>query len=125
VGRSPLNAERQLALARQFSPYGRPLAEAWVDENGTAAGSVAPSYLPEDISTAPEDTFARRRIWERGLTGKPYDPELDLYWFGFRWYSPELRRWTQQEPLGLDGPNLYHYVFGNPISSYDYLERLT
>jgi RHS repeat-associated protein len=119
VGRSPLDAERQLALARQFSPYGRPLAEAWVDENGTAAGSVAPSYLPEDISTDPEDKYARRRIWERGLTGKPYDPELEVCWFGYRWYSPELRRWMQEEPLGLDGPNLYHFVFNHPIQRWD------
>ncbi len=42
-----------------------------------------------------------------------------MYYFGARWYDPELGRWLSPEPLGLDGPNLYHFNFNDPIDYVD------
>jgi len=42
-----------------------------------------------------------------------------MYYFLFRHYSPATARWLTREPLGLDGPNLYHYGFGNPVGGWD------
>jgi len=42
-----------------------------------------------------------------------------LYYFGARWYDPELGRWLSPEPLGLDGPNLYQFVWNNPVQYFD------
>lgn len=49
-----------------------------------------------------------------GLTTKPFDTDLGLYNFGARWYDNQTGRWLSQEPLGFDGPNLYHFNWNNP-----------
>ena len=54
------------------------------------------------------------------FTGKPWDPDVKLYYFPFRYYSPNMNRWTMADPAGLiDGPNVYAYVKGGPILYYD------
>jgi hypothetical protein len=42
-----------------------------------------------------------------------------MYDFNFRLYDPVIGRFIQQEPLGLDGPNPYHFTFNNPVNSFD------
>ncbi len=41
--------------------------------------------------------------------------------FGVRDYDPQVGRWTSKDPLGLAAgdPNLYGYVFNDPINSID------
>ena len=53
------------------------------------------------------------------LTTKEIDPDTGLYYFGARWYDPQTGRWISREPLGLDGPNLYHFTFNNPVNGVD------
>lgn len=52
------------------------------------------------------------------FTGKELDTDLDLYYFGARWYDPELGLWIAPDPAG-DGYNAYSYVNGNPILYLD------
>ena len=47
------------------------------------------------------------------------DGYIDLYYFGARWYDPELGRWLSPEPLDFDGPNLYQFNFNDPLKGYD------
>jgi RHS repeat-associated protein len=48
------------------------------------------------------------------------DSETGLYYYGYRFYSPELGRWASRDPLGaLDGPNLYEFVGDNPFNDLD------
>jgi len=35
------------------------------------------------------------------FTGKPYDPSAGMYYFGARWYEPEVGRFVTQDPLNL------------------------
>jgi len=43
-----------------------------------------------------------------------------MYYFPYRYYHPHLARWTTPDPAGLiDGPNVYGYVGGNPVTFYD------
>jgi RHS repeat-associated protein len=43
-----------------------------------------------------------------------------LYYFGARYYSPEIGRWTQRDPVGeADDLNLYLYVGDDPVGSMD------
>lgn len=52
--------------------------------------------------------------------GKERDEETGLARHGARYYAPWLGRWTSADPAGLrDGPNLYRYTSGNPISFQD------
>jgi RHS repeat-associated protein len=55
-----------------------------------------------------------------GYSGKRFDVDLDLIYFGIRYYSPTLGRWITQDPIGsTDGPNLYAYVHNNPLTHHD------
>ncbi len=54
------------------------------------------------------------------MTGKEWNPEVQLYYFGSRWYDPEIGRWLSSDPIGQSGGiNLYTYVSNNPIMLYD------
>ncbi len=51
---------------------------------------------------------------------KRFDPELNLIYFGKRYYDPELARWLTTDPVGfVDSLNLYQYVLNNPFRYYD------
>ncbi len=63
-------------------------------------------------------------------TGKEYDEETGLIYFGGRYYAPELGRWITPDPLlvekdpkkSIDVPeelNLYAYVRNNPMRFVD------
>lgn len=54
------------------------------------------------------------------FTGRKYDIETELYYFRARYYSPDLGRFLQTDPVGYaDQWNLYTYVSNNPISFVD------
>lgn len=45
---------------------------------------------------------------------------LGLYYFRARYYSPELRRFISEDPIGLaGGVNPYMYAGNDPINSVD------
>jgi RHS repeat-associated protein len=51
---------------------------------------------------------------------KEWDDDSGLYYFGARYYSPEIGRWTQRDPAGtVDGLNLYVYVSNEPGGRVD------
>ena len=53
-------------------------------------------------------------------TGKRYDSNTGLLYFGRRYYNPILRRWLTPDPIGsVDHSNLYQYVFNNPYRFRD------
>jgi len=54
------------------------------------------------------------------FASKRLDPELNLVYFGKRYYDPSLGRWTSPDPMGFaDSMNLYQYVLNNPFSFAD------
>jgi RHS repeat-associated protein len=51
---------------------------------------------------------------------KEWDEKSGLYYFGFRYYSPEIGRWTQRDPAGtVDALSLYAYCKGDPGGRVD------
>lgn len=53
-------------------------------------------------------------------SGKRYDDETGLVYFGKRYYSPQQGRWLTRDPLGcFDGANPYIYVKNNPLQNRD------
>jgi RHS repeat-associated protein len=54
------------------------------------------------------------------FTGQMYLPELNLYYYKARMYSPAWGRFLQVDPVGYsDDMNLYAYVGGDPIGKSD------
>jgi RHS repeat-associated protein len=53
--------------------------------------------------------------------GKERDDESGLYYYGARYYSPWLSRWTSADPKGhVDGTNLFFAFGSNPLAFTDY-----
>jgi RHS repeat-associated protein len=56
------------------------------------------------------------------FSSKPFDPETELGYWGYRHYSPELGRWISRDPIGdTGGMNLYRFAVNNPVSRLDSL----
>jgi RHS repeat-associated protein len=54
------------------------------------------------------------------FSSKPFDPETELGYWGYRHYSPELGRWISRDPIGeRGGVNVYAYLSGDPIGRAD------
>ena len=55
-----------------------------------------------------------------GYTGQVWLPETGLYHYKARAYHPELGRFMQTDPIGVNGGmNLYAYVGGDPVNYTD------
>ena len=50
--------------------------------------------------------------------GEQYDSETGNYYLRARYYSPEVGRFTQEDPI-MDGLNWYTYCAGNPVAQSD------
>ena len=80
-----------------------------------AYGGAESDYRPERWRAFREDYR---------FTGKEDDVEVNLQYFGKRFYSPFLNRWISADPLevhtpGEADPNLYAYVSGQPLRATD------
>lgn len=125
---------------RFFVPFGHTaLAEADLDASGVPA-NAAYTYLAHDhLGTSTHGFNQSKTVVSQNVhlpfgqrsyaygnspyhefTGKPWDAESQMYYFPYRYYSPSMNRWTSPDPAGLvDGPNVYEYVRGNPLSYID------
>jgi RHS repeat-associated protein len=55
-----------------------------------------------------------------GFSTKRYDPDTGLVYYGHRYYSPAIGRWTTRDPLGeAGGMNLYAFVGNSPVNWVD------
>lgn len=54
------------------------------------------------------------------FSSKRLDPETGFFFFGRRYYAPDIGRWITPDPLGFeDGPNLYTYAHNRPLVFID------
>jgi RHS repeat-associated protein len=54
------------------------------------------------------------------FTGREIDSDLGLMYYRARWYGSEQARFMSEDPLGVTvAPNLYEYVYQNPLKFID------
>jgi RHS repeat-associated protein len=54
------------------------------------------------------------------FTGRRYDAETGMYYYRARYYSPDIGRFMQMDPIGgQDDLNLYAYVGNDPLNDTD------
>ena len=54
----------------------------------------------------------------RKFTGKEYESDVKLYYYGARYYDPYVGRFTQRDPIA-KGVNWYAYTANNPLKFVD------
>jgi RHS repeat-associated protein len=56
-----------------------------------------------------------------GYTGREFDAQTGQYYYRARYYDPGVGRFISEDPIEFDAgdPNLYRYVFNNPINLTD------
>jgi len=64
-------------------------------------------------------TFATAQNIRQHQTGKYLDETTGLYFFGARWYDPNIGRFISVSPLSPLGEEEYGYCKNDPISFYD------
>jgi RHS repeat-associated protein len=84
------------------------------------SGTVVAKYLYDSFG----NTLG---MWGSLAAANPYrysskeqDPRSGLYYYGYRWYAPNLQRWVNRDPIGeWGGINLYGFVGNAPIDDFD------
>ena len=85
-----------------------------------AAGNVVAEYTYNAFGGAISSFGPLADVFRIRYSTKYLDAETDLYYYGYRFYSPVLRRWLTRDPLEEEGgKNLYVFCGNKPIYVYD------
>jgi RHS repeat-associated protein len=101
------------------------------DHNGnvekvlTRSGAVVAAFQYDAFGNTIKETLASGltpQAFSHRFSTKYFDSETGLYYYGYRYYSPEKGRWINRDPIGeRGGMNLYGFVLNNPGNAYDRL----
>ena len=107
------------ATATYFPMYdGNGNIMTYVDPSGTLKADY--TYDPFGRTISQTGDSATELTYR--FSTKPIDTITGLYYYGYRYYSPDLGRWLSRDPIEEKGGyNLYSMVGNNPISHWDYL----
>ncbi len=87
-----------------------------------AQGNVVAEYTYDAFGKLISSSGPMADVSSFRYSTKYYDPETGLYYYGYRFYSPELMRWITRDPIGEEGGvNLYAMCGNNLVNSYDRL----
>ncbi len=80
------------------------------------------SYVYGDFGETLERSGPMADVFPHRFSTKYHDGETGFYYYGFRFYNPELKRWLNRDPIGEEGGvNLYGFCGNNGASQIDSL----
>jgi RHS repeat-associated protein len=89
---------------------------------GTEMGSVSAHYEYDLFGDLIKGDSPKNLKNSYRFSTKYFDSEADLYYYGYRYYSPDSGRWFNKDRIGEKGSiNLYAFIRNNSISEIDYL----
>ena len=75
-------------------------------------------YDPYGNTVSKSGTYADTNLFR--FSTKFLDAETGLYYYGYRYYSPRLGRWTSRDPLEeVGGNNLYCHTLNSSLNAVD------
>ena len=80
------------------------------DNNGNVigywdeSGSIVAEYAYDAFGKTIASSGSMASIFPHCSSTKYYDAETDLYYYGYRYYSPSLGRWISRDPIQEDAP---------------------
>ncbi len=79
-----------------------------VTEYVSESGAVVASYAYDAFGNLLSATGPMAGAFSHRFSTKYFDPETGLYYYGYRFYEPELGRWFNRDPIEEEGGlNLY------------------
>jgi RHS repeat-associated protein len=85
-----------------------------------SAGTVVATYKYDPFGKLLESSGPTANVNPFRFSTKYYDEDTALYYFGYRYYSPELQRWMGRDPIEESGGfNLYAFVGNDPVNGVD------
>ena len=80
--------------------------------------TVLANHVQYDSFGNPTESTAPIADFLFAFTGRPLDPDTDLYDYRARWYDPQVGRFLSEDPIASD-PNLYRYCGNSPLMNVD------
>ena len=88
----------------------------YIDEQG----NVVAAYEYDDFGRLISQTGPMAEDFRIRFSTKYFDPETGLYYYGYRFYSPQLMRWLNRDPIEEEGGlNLYGFCGNGSLYSFD------
>jgi RHS repeat-associated protein len=107
---------------RDVTGQGNPVFRDYVhDITGAARGALSEqkTFVSKTENTPYGKPYALEGLTSHFALPGAFRDAIGYDYFRTRYYSPDQARWLSREPSGMDGPNVYWYVLGNPINNVD------
>ena len=86
--------------------------------NSSQALAASYRYDPYGSTISSSGTLASANVYR--FSSKELHVNSGLYYYGYRWYHPNLQRWLNSDPIGEEGGvNLFRYAWNSPPLSAD------
>ncbi|HMO05452.1 MAG TPA: RHS repeat-associated core domain-containing protein [Kiritimatiellia bacterium] len=85
-------------------------------------GSIHAHYRYDPFGNTTTSTGAMANHFAYRFSTKPWDEVVEGYYYGYRFYNPELGKWLSRDPIGEDGGiNLASFLSNDTVNSIDLL----
>ena len=93
---------------------------AFLDKTVMVLAVVVAACEYDDFGRTISQSGQMADFFRHRFSTKYYDDETGLYYYGYRFYSPQLMRWLNRDPIEEDGGlNLYGFCGNNAMSTID------